>query len=71
MAQIPPGTLAYEEEHINESRHLVIIVPSAIAIALAYVAVPLRYHARRLQRMSLGCDDWMVAIGLVGIVYYC
>lgn len=65
MATPSPQELHYQEEHRNENRGPEIISALAIMLAMAYVAVGLRFVSRRMVRAKLLYDDWVIVIGLV------
>ena len=65
MFDLTASEAAYQEAHIEDDSKLVIIVPSAIALAIAYAAVFLRFVSRRLSRTTIKADDRSVVIGLV------
>lgn len=52
------------DEHINDNRQPYIIAASAICLSAAYIAVTLRFLARRLARNSLEADDYTVLLAL-------
>jgi len=62
---LPPAEIEYELAHINQNRGPDMIVSSVICIALASVAVFLRFFARRLSRTQLWFDDYMMVLALV------
>lgn len=57
--------LLYEFEHINDNRGPDLIATYSICISLAYIAVILRFIARRAGRNALLWDDWMIVVALV------
>lgn len=57
--------LQYQEKHKNENRGPEIVVSLAIMLTVAYIAVGLRFISRRIVRVKLSYDDWVIVIGLV------
>ena len=66
MTTLPPEELQYQEVHKNDNRGPEIIVSLAIMLAVAYIAVGLRFLSRRMTRAGSSYDDWMMVVGLVG-----
>lgn len=48
------------------SYSVAVAVCSIIFSSLASIAVLLRFRARKIQRLSLGADDWAIGAALVG-----
>lgn len=65
MAIQSPQSLQYQEKHKNENKGPEIVVSLAIMLAVAYIAVGLRFTSRRMVRVKLSYDDWVMVIGLV------
>jgi hypothetical protein len=42
-----------------------VIVVSAVLVALASIAVALRFHVRKSRQSKLGPDDWTILVALV------
>ena len=60
-----PEVLQYQQKHRNDNRGPDIIVSLAIMLAMAYIAVGLRFLSRKMTRANLSYDDWVMVIGLV------
>ena len=63
---LSPAQLAYYEAHINDDRRPVIYGVCSMLTVLSTVAVVLRIIARRIKRLSLAADDYLVLLALVG-----
>lgn len=64
MADSHQSAIAYQKEHLRDSRKAEIIAPTAVFLAIAYVAVFFRYKSRRVAHLKLGPDDLCIGIGL-------
>lgn len=53
LSNIPP-------EKLKENRGPSLLAGSSVVFVLATIAVILRLWARRLKRVKLGLDDWLV-----------
>ena len=62
---LPPTEILYEEKNIRQNRGPEIIVSSTICIALAITAVALRLLARRVAKVQIKADDYMMILALV------
>lgn len=60
----PTAAILDLDEHINDNRQPYIIAASAICLSAAYIAVTLRFIARRLARNSVEADDYIVLLAL-------
>lgn len=65
MATIPPNEIQYELENTHDNRAPNIIVSYTVCLSLAFIAVALRFVARRVSKASLRADDWWIVISLV------
>lgn len=61
-----PEAIQYQLQHFNDDESNRIIASFGVCLALAIIAVLLRFLARHLNRASLGADDWTIVVGLVG-----
>src|SRR6516162_3936439 len=59
MASTPPGS--YPAESLQPNIYAAVCITTALAV----VAVPLRFLARRLIRTDLWLDDWLSLVALV------
>ena len=66
MAELSPSEIAQENAHIHQSRQINLDVSNGICLAIAYIAVLLRFISRRLAKTPNGKDDWWTWIALVG-----
>ena len=71
MAQLSPTEIQYELEHIHQDQVPNIIASYATCLSLAYIAVVLRFVARRTSRASLRADDLTIFIALVRVELPC
>ena len=60
-----PAEIQYELAHIHDNRAPSIVASSVICIALATIAVILRLLARRLGKVKILADDYMMVFTLV------
>ena len=65
MSALDKQEIEYEMLHERDDRGSNLIEAYAICLALAYVAVGLRFLSRRKSRNALWADDWMVVVALV------
>ena len=61
---LPQSAILDQEKHVNDNKKPYLIAASAICLSAAYIAVTLRFIARRLARNSLGADDYTVLVAL-------
>ena len=61
----PPDVYEFMVDHRNESRRGSAIAVSVVMLVAAYSAVAMRLLARRLGRISLGMEDWLILGSLV------
>ena len=59
--------IQYQEAHIHDDRSRDIVIPHAICIAIAAIAVLLRFISRRMCKASIQADDWMILIAMMRI----
>ncbi len=64
-SSLSPAEIKYELAHIHESRAPNIVISSTICISLAITAVILRLLARRLSKVKILADDYMMIFALV------
>ena len=62
---LAPTEILHEEKYIRQNRGPEIIVSSTICIALATTAVALRLLARRITKLQIKADDYMMVLALV------
>lgn len=68
MAEPSLGEIHYELEHIQDDRGPNIIWSYSICLCLAFLAVALRFIARRASKSSLQADDFWIFVSLVSSV---
>lgn len=57
--------IEYELAHIHDNRAPNVVISAAICISLAITAVLLRLLARRLSKVRILADDYMILFALV------
>lgn len=62
---LPPTEILHEEKYIRQNRGPEIIASSTTCIALAIAAVALRLIARRVAKVQIKADDYMMVLALV------
>lgn len=62
---LSPSEIKYELAHSHDNRASNITVSSIICISLATLAVMLRLLARRLSKVKILADDYMMIFALV------
>ncbi|MCJ1439957.1 MAG: hypothetical protein MMC23_000438 [Stictis urceolatum] len=67
----PPDVYEFMVDHRNESRRGSAIAVSVVMLVAAYSAVAMRLLARRLGRISLGMEDWLILGSLVPMSALC
>lgn len=70
MADSQESADAYWRAHHSDNKRTEIVAPTAIFIAIAYLAVFFRYKSRRVARLRLGVDDWWIGLGLISTTCY-
>ena len=65
MTTLSPQEIAYQEAHIHDDRSKDVAVSHILCLCLALVAVCLRFVSRKLGKIGLGADDWMIVIAYV------
>lgn len=66
MPSLTPEQIQYQMSHKDDDRRAGIVASISIMLVVAYGAVILRVVARRIGRVPLKMDDWMIMVGLVG-----
>ncbi|KAJ9364173.1 hypothetical protein DTO280E4_1936 [Paecilomyces variotii] len=64
MPSLTPEQIQYQMSHKDDDRRAGIVASISIMLAVAYGAVILRVVARRIGRVPLKMDDWMIMVGL-------
>jgi hypothetical protein len=64
---LPPEEIHYQEQHASDNRQPDIIAAVAVCLSAAVISVILRLVARRLLKIRLQLDDWLILIALVSI----
>lgn len=67
MALPTPEEIQYQIEHIHDDRSGDMLISNATGIAIAAIAVLLRFISRRMCKASIQADDWMILIAMVRI----
>ena len=64
-APMPPEQLEYYEEHASDTVQPNLIATIVLGLAVACLAVILRFLARRMNKLPFRADDWLVLLALV------
>ena len=64
---LPPAQAQYQLDHVDESRANNIRSSLIACLAIATIAVILRFVSRRMVTTSIRADDWMIVVALVRI----
>ncbi|KAF2737795.1 hypothetical protein EJ04DRAFT_430322, partial [Polyplosphaeria fusca] len=54
--------IAHQVAHANDDRRPIFIAANVVFLVLAFVAVGLRFFARRKSKTPLGWDDWLICL---------
>ena len=65
MVHLTPEDIAFQKAHIKDDRSNDIIVSHAICIAIAFVAVILRFVSRRVGNLKVSWDDYMIVAAFI------
>lgn len=57
----------YQIKNINDNRGREIVVVTIILAVLATLAVILRFACRRLTKIAISWDDYLIVVGLVRV----
>ena len=72
MSELSKQELKYEILHKNDDRGPDLIAAYTACLALAYIAVTLRFISRRKSKNALLADDWTLVVALVRLHnFYC
>ena len=64
--EIPTAAdIAYQQAHIDDNAIPGIITANVICIVAAWIAVALRLYSRRLVRIPIITDDWLIVASVV------
>ena len=70
MATVPTlSELKYEQTHYDETQVPALLTSNIICLTISYSAVGLRFLCRRIGHIAHDWDDWLVAAGLVRLLY--
>ena len=67
MRHPTPEQIQYMQDHIDEDRRPWLVGVNVSFIAIAVVAVVLRFYARKKVMARLGVDDWLIAAAGVSV----
>lgn len=56
-----------DAEKLYEDKSYLVMIAVGCAVAITCVAVTLRLLARRLQKVPLGADDYVIMVGAVSL----
>ena len=62
---LPPAEAQYQLDHINDSRVKDLLSSQIACFAPATIAVILRFVSRRVSKIAIKADDWMIVVALV------
>jgi len=65
MAMPTLAQIEYMKAHITDDKRHNLIATFIVSISLAYIAVILRFIARRRRRVQYLADDWLILVALV------
>ena len=65
MSELPPSEIAYQEAHLRNNKGPIIIGVSSMLLVLSTTAVILRVVARRIKRVILAEDDYLIFLAQV------
>ncbi|KAL9607133.1 MAG: hypothetical protein Q9167_007926 [Letrouitia subvulpina] len=65
MVHLTEADIKYQIAHIRDDRSQDIIVSHGICITLAAIAIILRFISRKLGKVRIGADDWMIVAAFV------
>ena len=63
--KLPPADVQYQLAHVHESRAKEVVVSQLVCLAIAVVAVALRFLSRCISKTPLKSDDWMIVAAMV------
>ena len=67
MSVPTPAQIQYMEEHINDSMVPNLIAANVICAVVSLAAIIVRFIARRLIRLPLKLDDWLIVLAWVSL----
>ena len=65
MSGLPPEEIAYQEAHIRENKGPILIGTCVMLLALSTTTVILRIISRRIKRVKLAADDYLIFLAQV------
>ncbi|KAL8919518.1 MAG: hypothetical protein Q9208_006710 [Pyrenodesmia sp. 3 TL-2023] len=68
---LSPEDIMYQMKNINDNRGPEIVVATVILAVLATLAVILRFACRRLTKLAVSWDDYLIVVGLVFTLALC
>ena len=66
---LPPAEAQYQLDQISDSRVNAIVSSQIACLAIATIAVILRFVSRRMVKVGLEADDWMIVAALVRLCH--
>ena len=67
---LPPEEAQFQLEHVDDNIASRCIIASSVTLAVAIVAVILRFLSRRIKRVPYGADDWLMVAALAPIIAF-
>ncbi|KAI4210002.1 MAG: hypothetical protein LQ351_007109 [Letrouitia transgressa] len=65
MVHLTEADIKYQVAHVRDDRSQDIIVSHGICIFLAAIAITMRFISRKLGKVRIGADDWMIVAAFV------
>ena len=65
MVHLTEADIAYQKAHIRDNRRGDIIFSHAICISIAFLTVVLRFLSRRMGKVKIAWDDYMIVVAFV------
>ena len=65
-SSLTPAEIQYYKAHANDTRQPNMIATAVCGLIIAYVAVFLRFIARKRSAAGFGIDDWLIVAAVVG-----
>ena len=68
MAQPSPGEIQYQLSHINDNKSGQMLSSQICGMVIASIAVALRLVSRRVGRVPILADDFVLVVALVSTI---
>jgi hypothetical protein len=60
-----PSQIEYMRAHPSDDRRASLIIGNLVPLTFAAIAFILRFTSRRLGRVKIGGEDWLIMVGMV------